>query len=507
MIWFYPIGIAYLIYRVIKHFLGQQNGSGYAVNAGQTFAPPASNVPVNNGYKPVNNPPVRNNPPVNNGYRPTNTPVNNGYSPNNNQPVNNGFQRPAGGTVTAQTQRPHAANMANGSPAYSGSEPYIFISYAHADSAEVVPIIKELNNNGFRVWYDVGIEAGTEWPQYIAEHLDAADCVIAFITDSAVNSHNCRREINFAIELKKEMLVIYLKETELPLGMRLQLNTLQAMFKYRCEDDESFYNELFRAKILENCRQEGAAEQAAQMANNVSQNATQTANNTAKNNVADSVKDPTVLYNMGVTHYEGKLCKTDYDKAFSYFSSAAAQGHVDAQNYLGVCYEKGHGTAQNAVKAVEWYRKAAAMNNKYAQNNLGYCYERGSGVEQDLASAVKWYTLSANQGYMLAQHNLGYMYDTGRGVQQDLSMAFSLYEKAAAQGHAPAQNNLGVCYQNGRGVAADPVKAVDWYRKAASQNFALAQSNLALCYQNGIGVEQNDSMAMQWFERSAANNS
>ena len=27
---------------------------------------------------------------------------------------------------------------------------------------------------GFRIWYDEGIEAGTEWPEYIAEHLENA---------------------------------------------------------------------------------------------------------------------------------------------------------------------------------------------------------------------------------------------------------------------------------------------------------------------------------------------
>ena len=55
--------------------------------------------------------------------------------------------------------------------AYEGREPYIFISYAHKDMAKVLPIIEGLAEKGFRIWYDAGIEAGTEWPEYIAEHL------------------------------------------------------------------------------------------------------------------------------------------------------------------------------------------------------------------------------------------------------------------------------------------------------------------------------------------------
>ena len=54
---------------------------------------------------------------------------------------------------------------------YNGNEPYIFISYAHKNSDVVLPIIEALADNGFRVWYDAGIEAGTEWPEYVAEKL------------------------------------------------------------------------------------------------------------------------------------------------------------------------------------------------------------------------------------------------------------------------------------------------------------------------------------------------
>ena len=114
--------------------------------------------------------------------------------------------------------------------AYKGTEPYIFISYAHADSERVFPIVSALQERGYRVWYDAGIEAGTEWPEYIAEHLDGCSAFLAFISEASMNSHNCRREINFAIELRKEPMVIYLEDVKMSLGMRMQLGSLQAMF-------------------------------------------------------------------------------------------------------------------------------------------------------------------------------------------------------------------------------------------------------------------------------------
>ena len=66
--------------------------------------------------------------------------------------------------------------------AYEGQEPYIFISYAHKDSNTVLPIIQGLQERGFRVWYDAGIEIGTEWPQYIATHLKHCHSCLAFVS-------------------------------------------------------------------------------------------------------------------------------------------------------------------------------------------------------------------------------------------------------------------------------------------------------------------------------------
>lgn len=134
---------------------------------------------------------------------------------------------------------------------YSGEKPYIFVSYAHNDASIVVPIIEKLQTDGFRIWYDKGIEAGTEWPQNIAEHLADAACIMIFMSHNSANSHNCRNEINLASELKKEMFIIHLEDFEMSLGLRLQLNLSQAIYKNRSLNDDAFYAELKRAKIIQ----------------------------------------------------------------------------------------------------------------------------------------------------------------------------------------------------------------------------------------------------------------
>ena len=138
--------------------------------------------------------------------------------------------------------------------AYEGKSPYIFVSYAHKDSQTVLPIISALQSAGFRVWFDQGIEAGTEWPEFIENRLCDCGSFLVFMSDNAVDSVNCRNEINLALSLRKETLVVYLKETTLRHGMRLQLSSVQSMFAYRSSDFRSFIGELCQAKALSSCK-------------------------------------------------------------------------------------------------------------------------------------------------------------------------------------------------------------------------------------------------------------
>ncbi len=139
---------------------------------------------------------------------------------------------------------------------YHGQKPFIFISYAHLDSEIVYPVINGLEQQGFRVWYDTGIEAGSEWPEYIAEKIIASNVVLAFLSENSLNSFNCKREINFAIDENKELLVVHLEELKLSPGMKMQLNSLQAMFSYKFNDEQSFLDALYKARLLSKCKEE-----------------------------------------------------------------------------------------------------------------------------------------------------------------------------------------------------------------------------------------------------------
>ncbi len=134
---------------------------------------------------------------------------------------------------------------------YEGTLPYLFVSYAHANDAAVLEIISTLQARGFRVWYDEGIEAGSEWPESIASHLERAQLVLAFLSPAYLRSDNCRKEMHYALTKKKPVINVYLEATELSPGMEMQIGNLFALMKYTYPSEEYFYDKLFSAELLD----------------------------------------------------------------------------------------------------------------------------------------------------------------------------------------------------------------------------------------------------------------
>ena len=118
-------------------------------------------------------------------------------------------------------------------PPYKGTEPYIFISYSHINQLQALKIVERLQKEGYRVWYDEGIDPGTEWDDNIAEHVLACGYFVALISENYLASENCKDELNLAREENKQRLLVYLEDVTLPAGMRMRLNRLQAIHKYK----------------------------------------------------------------------------------------------------------------------------------------------------------------------------------------------------------------------------------------------------------------------------------
>lgn len=136
------------------------------------------------------------------------------------------------------------------------TKPYVFISYAHVNSDYILPCIESLKKSGINLWYDEGIEAGSEWPEYIAEKVISCSKFVLFISNAYINSQNCKRELNFAISRKKEILSIFIEDVNLSPGMEMQLGTYQAIYTNRFDGKDNFFKYLSGERFFDVCRYE-----------------------------------------------------------------------------------------------------------------------------------------------------------------------------------------------------------------------------------------------------------
>ncbi len=139
---------------------------------------------------------------------------------------------------------------------YKGDKPFIFISYAHKDKGSVHKIIKNMLDCGYRVWYDEGIDPGTEWDDTIAEHVENCGYFIAFISKNYLASDNCMDELDYARDSNRKRLLVYLENVSLPGGMKMRLNRLQAIHKYKYESEDDFFEKLYTADQIGNFKEE-----------------------------------------------------------------------------------------------------------------------------------------------------------------------------------------------------------------------------------------------------------
>ena len=123
-------------------------------------------------------------------------------------------------------------------------------------------------------------------------------------------------------------------------------------------------------------------------------------------------------------------------------------------------YEFGNGYPQDKAQGIAWIRKAAAQGHVDAEQELGVVYATGDGVKQDDVQAVTWFRKAAEHGDATAQYNLGLLYAKGQGVARDYAQAADWWRKSATKGNADAQFKLAVVYHNGQGAPQDEVFAL-----------------------------------------------
>ena len=116
---------------------------------------------------------------------------------------------------------------------FEGKEPYIFVSYCHADKEILYPLFEQMAMDGYRIWYDDGNNAGDDWTTNIEARLEESMVCLAFISGNSSLSHNCKSEIVYALKCGKKIVPVLIETTDLPRGLRMQLSHLHYL---KCAD-------------------------------------------------------------------------------------------------------------------------------------------------------------------------------------------------------------------------------------------------------------------------------
>lgn len=107
--------------------------------------------------------------------------------------------------------------------AYTGNEPYLFVSYSHRDTPKVYPILDALHDKKYRIWYDESCENGNDFRDELRHRIENAEAVILFVSESSMASPFCGMEIIVARENGKRLYPIYLDEVAVPPAFEILL--------------------------------------------------------------------------------------------------------------------------------------------------------------------------------------------------------------------------------------------------------------------------------------------
>jgi hypothetical protein len=115
---------------------------------------------------------------------------------------------------SAPAPAPAAEIAAAPDPAPSAA---LFISYAHADNAQVEPVVALVTASGRKIWIDkTGIQTGDGWAGEIVRAIKNAHGVIVMCSKHAFESDHVKREVYLADRYKKPMAPVFLEAAQPP---------------------------------------------------------------------------------------------------------------------------------------------------------------------------------------------------------------------------------------------------------------------------------------------------
>ena len=136
--------------------------------------------------------------------------------------------KPEANQLSTKSERGTSA-LAQPLKPYSGTDPYIFVSYSHNDNERVLPILNALHHRGYRVWYDDDAQSGSDWKNNIAYYVSRCQTFLCFHSSSSIESSDCRNELLYAMRQKKPVVSAYLDNVHWNRAVDMMLSIRQSI--------------------------------------------------------------------------------------------------------------------------------------------------------------------------------------------------------------------------------------------------------------------------------------
>ncbi len=209
---------------------------------------------------------------------------------------------------------------------------------------------------------------------------------------------------------------------------------------------------------------------------------------------------PAGLLELGLCYQRGFGTAQDDTRAFDCFRRAAEGGDTEAMYILSGCYANGDGTVKDPAKHLLWLRRAAGARHPAAAFALGVISLESPPTSASPDDGKRWLQQSAADGCVDAMLRLAQEGEK-HGVQAD---AVEWYEKAARKGSPVGMLHMGLATLRGQHVSRDPVVAARWFGQAAAAGNTAAVYWLGeLATMDVEGYQKNFSTAVEYFRRAA----
>lgn len=138
---------------------------------------------------------------------------------------------------------------------YDGDEPYIFVSYSHVDVPKVREILKRIDAEKFRYWYDDTMEIGEDFRVELQTKIENCSAFLLFISDASMQSKYCGMEIITAFKNNKRIFPVYLDDaTVIPGALKMILENLQHVKGASIDKDARYIDKLIASLPTETMR-------------------------------------------------------------------------------------------------------------------------------------------------------------------------------------------------------------------------------------------------------------